>query len=346
MASRDPRRRVRHACAAFACVAFAALTAALPLGQPGLSSSESSTRGAVLFSQAFTRAEGLGPDFNAESCVSCHATPRPGGAGSQPHTLVPWTYGDDTDGLGVPAQQFTITAAGDTVPLPVTTPVRRRTPSLFGLGYLEAIPDTDLRAPSDPFDASGDGISGRLPWREACFGRFGWQSTVCDIPAFVAGALSRELGIETLPRSRSEIADDDAAALAAFVRSLAPLPPTGSDDGAELFERAQCAACHRPLTGVIVLDGQAVPIRAYTDLLLHEMGDRPLHTAQESRTELRTPPLWGLGSIGPPYLHDGSARTIEEAIRRHGGEASRARQRFAALTRAERARLVRFVASR
>ena len=51
-----------------------------------------------------------------------------------------------------------------------------------------------------PFDADRDGISGRLPWREDCFGRFGWQSSVCDLSTFVTGALSRELGIEMLPR--------------------------------------------------------------------------------------------------------------------------------------------------
>ena len=70
-------------------------------------------------------------------------------------------------------------------------------------------------------------------------------------------------------------------------------------------------------------------IHPYTDLLLHDMGEaladgRPDFEA--SGTEWRTPPLWGLGLIeeinGRRFLlHDGRARTLEEAILWHGGEA-------------------------
>jgi len=41
--------------------------------------------------------------------------------------------------------------------------------------------------------------------------------------------------------------------------------------------------------------------------------------------EIRTPALWGL-RLRRPLLHDGSAATLEEAIRRHGAEASLARR--------------------
>lgn len=97
-------------------------------------------------------------------------------------------------------QRFTLTWSGTTARVPSRTHEQRKAPALFGLGQLEAIPLDDLRSRSDPFDADRDGISGRLPWREDCFGRFGWQSSVCDLSTFVTGALSRELGIEMLPR--------------------------------------------------------------------------------------------------------------------------------------------------
>lgn len=94
-------------------------------------------------------------------------------------------------------------------------------------------------------------------------------------------------------------------------------------------------------------------IHPYTDLLLHDMGDgladgRPEHLA--GGREWRTAPLWGLGLAqtvlpGASYLHDGRARTPEEAILWHGGEAEAARGAFAAAGAGERAALLRFLGS-
>ncbi|WP_457832419.1 di-heme oxidoredictase family protein, partial [Staphylococcus aureus] len=66
----------------------------------------------------------------------------------------------------------------------------------------------------------------------------------------------------------------------------------------------------------------------YTDLLLHDMGpglDNGYTEGSATKSEWRTPPLWGLGlspnSQGGQYflLHDGRAKSIEEAILLHGG---------------------------
>ena len=43
-----------------------------------------------------------------------------------------------------------------------------------------------------------------------------------------------------------------------------------------------------------------------------------------------TTPLWGVGSTAP-YLHDGRATTLAEAILEHGGEAQGSRDAFVAL---------------
>jgi CxxC motif-containing protein (DUF1111 family) len=55
-----------------------------------------------------------------------------------------------------------------------------------------------------------------------------------------------------------------------------------------------------------------------------------------------TKPLWGVGSTDP-YLHDGRATTLDEAIRLHGGEAAAVRDAYLALGEAERAELVAFL---
>jgi CxxC motif-containing protein (DUF1111 family) len=80
-----------------------------------------------------------------------------------------------------------------------------------------------------------------------------------------------------------------------------------------------------------------------------ELADhRPDYLAGGS--EWRTPPLWGLGlsqkvNGHAQLLHDGRARNAAEAILWHGGEAAPARERAAALSAADRARLIAFLES-
>lgn len=314
----------------------------------GAHSRGSRDRGLVLFKKSFTLGEGLGPEFNAVNCVSCHDTPVVGGSGTAKRTFVDWAYGDESDAFGAPRQRFALGPSGAIVRVPSRTYTRRRPPALFGLGYLEAIPIDELRSRSDPFDQNKDGISGRLPWRDDCFGRLGWQSAVCDVQSFVRTALHLELGILTVPRSRREISEQDVTDLTAFVRSLPPPPPPPAavDDGAEIFERAQCSACHTPSTGIARFPGKLVEVQAYTDALVHEMAAGPRHRTGDSRTEFRTPALWGVASTGPPYLHDGSADTLEQAILAHAGEATASRTRYSKLDPRDRRRLLHFVATR
>ena len=144
--------------------------------------------------------------------------------------------------------------------------------------------------------------------------------------------------------------------------------------GRELFEATGCAACHTPELGEVT--------GIYSDLLLHDMGvelsdsgsysgfapnsteeeelDQPLPSlvmptqkvepVDESkligatRQEWRTPPLWGVRDSGP-YLHDGRAATIEQAIALHGGEGAAAAHKFIKLTPPERLQLTLFLRS-
>ncbi len=94
-------------------------------------------------------------------------------------------------------------------------------------------------------------------------------------------------------------------------------------------------------------------IHPYTDLLVHDMGagladNRPDYQATGS--EWRTTPLWGMGLLektngAPYYLHDGRARTAEEAILWHGGEAQSSRDQFTKLAKADRDAVVAFLMS-
>jgi CxxC motif-containing protein (DUF1111 family) len=63
-----------------------------------------------------------------------------------------------------------------------------------------------------------------------------------------------------------------------------------------------------------------------------------------SRFEWRTPALWGLRDSAP-YLHDGRAKTLDQAIAFHGGEAGGIAQRFFKLTAKERGQFEAFLKS-
>ena len=128
-------------------------------------------------------------------------------------------------------------------------------------------------------------------------------------------------------------------------------------NGKELFYGIGCAGCHRPKFVTGDVPGQPhlshQLIWPYTDMLLHDMGEgladnRPEGAATGS--EWRTPPLWGIGltetvSGHTLFLHDGRARNLTDAILWHGGEADVARDKFAALSKADRDALLAFVSS-
>lgn len=112
--------------------------------------------------------------------------------------------------------------------------------------------------------------------------------------------------------------------------------------GRAVFDDLDCGACHTPR-----LDGPRGPLPVYSDLLLHDMGPELADGIQQqlaSGSEFRTQPLWGIGPVGP-YLHDGRAQTLEQAILMHGGEAERSRDAAAELDASEMGDLVEFLLS-
>ena len=264
------------------------------------------------------------------------------------------------------------------------TVIARRAPiPLFGAGLVEAIPDEAIIAREDPLDRDGDGVSGRaaiindVETGRRRVGRFGWKAQHATLITFGADAYRNEMGItndvfpievafgitperirECDPFPDPEDRLDPVTRrrgidnFASFMRFLAPLPRGLAGlvevEGGRVFQEIGCASCHVPSlmtgpSGSRVFDRKEVPL--FSDLLLHDIGTGdgiPQGAATEH--EIRTPALWGL-RFRRPLLHDGSATTIEEAIRRHGNEASRAQGLFSALDPTTREALMAFLRS-
>ena len=91
-------------------------------------------------------------------------------------------------------------------------------------------------------------------------------------------------------------------------------------------------------------------IRPYSDFLSHDIGTGdgiPILPTPEfagTANQMRTAPLWALRTRNR-LMHDGLSFTKEEAIQRHGGQADGVRQRFNALSAAQKQRLMRFLES-
>ena len=159
-----------------------------------------------------------------------------------------------------------------------------------------------------------------------------------------------------------ELPDDLLKLVVDFNRNIAPVARRNVNSkkvkqGRTLFYQVGCHQCHQP--SYITADSEEFPhlanqtIWPYTDLLLHDLGpeladNRPDFLA--SGSEWRTPPLWGIGMSkavngSSALLHDGRARTVEEAILWHGGEAQSIKLAFTALASTQREALLKFVES-
>lgn len=259
----------------------------------------------------------------------------------------------------------------------------RLAPPVFGAGLLEDISESTILSFADENDANGDGISGKPNFifdtitNKPVLGRFGLKANTSSIEKQVAVAYQQDMGVTsyllpdesskgqsqyTQTRTKIELPDSTLKAVIFYIRTLAVparrnVTDSSNVQGARLFTQISCAKCHIQTiqTGVDLtlpqLSNQR--IHPYTDLLLHDMGagladGRPDFDA--SGTEWRTAPLWGIGLFpktnGTPfYLHDGRARSIEEAILWHGGEAQNAKEQYRSLSKNDRDKLLSFLNS-
>lgn len=246
-------------------------------------------------------------------------------------------------------------------------------PFVFGLGLVDAIPLEVIEAMADPDDLDGDGISGRVgvdaDGRPARFGR---KADVASLRAFSDNAFRFEMGLTTPsvpdealagampsvptgsdPTPEPEVGEAEIDAVTDFMRFLAPPAPADSEgtpeaeEGRRLFSELGCASCHVPelragSDASAAVSDQVVAL--YSDLLLHDMGPGLAGTCAPGAetTEYRTEPLMGL-RYREIFLHDGRAGRVMDAILLHGGEASGARDAFAALDRLTQEVLLRYL---
>ena len=83
------------------------------------------------------------------------------------------------------------------------------------------------------------------------------------------------------------------------------------------------------------------------------MGDELADNRTDFRAdgkEWRTPPLWGIGLVNvvnghTNFLHDGRARSLEEAILWHGGEAEQSKEKFMQIKKSDRDNIITFLNS-
>ncbi len=293
-----------------------------------------------------------------------------GGAVISSYTNVNGQYGDGTAyTLRKPNYTFqTVTPSHFSV---------RLTPPLVGLGLLEAVAEESILALADPDDADQNGISGRIQTvfdpenGQPRLGRFTAKGGKAKVLHQIAGALNNDMGVMT---SIFPIADGGSTAgtpelttveLDEMTRYVSLLGVAARRDlanpqalqGEQLFESASCVRCHTPQLTTSpyhpMTELRNQTISPYTDLLLHDMGPGLGDNMGEDSaggSEWRTAALWNIGltagvSGGEAYLHDGRARSIEEAILWHGGEAEAAKQAFLSMSAADRAALVKFIKS-
>jgi CxxC motif-containing protein (DUF1111 family) len=209
----------------------------------------------------------------------------------------------------------------------------------------------------------------RLP--NGRIGRFGWKAQMASLSDFVQAACANELGLSNPGASQptplymtsvtksshldltQRQCDELTAFCASLPRPVEELPTDVSADqavaGKKLFSEIGCANCHTPKLGSV--DG------LYSDLLLHGMGqdlvgggsygERPIPQPGSddegpSPSEWRTPPLWGVADSAP-YLHDGRAATLHDAIVMHGGQGKSVAVKYNKLGQVDKDRLVGFL---
>jgi CxxC motif-containing protein (DUF1111 family) len=357
------------------------------------------TTGRGTFMEVEDLADGLGPVFNERACGNCHSVGAVGGAGVQFEVRAGRKTGSTFDPLTAsggslfdlfsvtnPTQTSaaeralipgcTLPPNGEPVPSTANVVAKRRTTALFGLGFVDATPDstfTALAASQPAFRRGRAPLVPNITAGHPTVGKFGWKDQNPTLHQFAGDAYVNEMGItntdfpvEQAPSGNPalvaacdivpgvEDTSNDVQQFTDFMTLLAA-PPRGPVSGRAAlgdigFTALGCDGCH-----VRNLRSGASPIRAlanqtyspFSDFLLHDMGslgDGIGGNGTAGTTEMRTAPLWGLSLIDPTHLlHDGRGTSVEDAILRHEGQARISRDLFAIQPRNVKDNLLAFL---
>lgn len=214
-------------------------------------------------------------------------------------------------------------------------------------------------------------VAGAVTKEGRYIGRFGRKAGAHNLHNQTVNAYIQDMGVvstyspyDTYSSKEldPEVTNGEVEDLVFYLHTLkAPLQRNAQDPevvaGKQVFMNTQCGSCHKPVlkTGNSSIRALAnKEFSPYTDLLMHDMGKEldDNYTEGTAKTyEWRTTPLWGLGLAkdsqgGKVFLmHDGRAKSVEEAILLHGGEALKSRQKYTALSAKEKQQLLTFLES-
>jgi CxxC motif-containing protein (DUF1111 family) len=348
---------------------------------------------------------GLGPVYNATSCVTCHQNPVTGGPSQITELRVghndangnfvnPTVFindgKDSITGRSLVNDRAICTQAQEHVPDTENIRTRRGVLNTLGDGFVEAIDDNTLIAIAENQAAESHGeVHGeaiQVPILEAPgqtgVGRFGWKDQNRSLLSFAGQAYEMEVGISnrlqptdatTVCKTTADPEDTtdnlglaDIDHFAQFMRGTL-VPPRDialaasrdAQEGHELFQRVGCNTCHvesivTAPAGTVVDGGTFTVPEALGNKVIHPFGDYLLHDLgtgdgivqtkglQETANKMRTAPLWGL-RMRTRFMHDFESLSLEDAIRRHRGEARQVTERFRDLSSVEKQQLIIFL---
>ena len=255
----------------------------------------------------------------------------------------------------------------------------RLAPALVGLGLLEQLTDKQILENEDIDDTNNDGISGKAnivfsaKHKDFRVGKYTKKASAPSVIHQSAAAAFNDMSL-TNPFFHNENCTDSQAeclkapkgdevggkkvfdlpmqrldAIAFYLKNLKiPKSQITQNDGESLFTEIGCVKCHTPSFTL----SNGYKIKPFSDLLLHDMGKELSDGRVEFKAgvnEWRTAPLWGIGKYklatgkNSELLHDGRAKTIEQAILWHGGEAQNTKNRFMSLSKNQRVSILKYI---
>jgi cytochrome c553 len=352
-----------------------------------------------------------GPE--ASACLDCHSVPVQDGAGSQADNIFRLFSADNTQYIErSPPHVFGVgyvELLGREMTSELESQKQAAIQQAQSMGAQVTVKLTAKGLDFGSLSADPSGVAtyvGTQVQDDLVVRPFGIKGTFLSIRQQNVNALLNHMGIEATDLVGpgydhdndgvvDEITPGQLTAMVAYQALLAvpSFVPVSVDaqEGAAVFDSAQCSTCHTPLlrlddprfplfdplapagapTMVLsLLDNGELPqlsrtatngpvlVPLFSDLRRHDMGPaladykdvpvRPTPLATPSGTVgarmFLSTRLWGVGST-PPYLHNATAITLDEAIRRHDGEAHDSRVLYENLPAEQRGYLLDFLNS-